>query len=400
MSQNQNPLSSIDVKDFNYAKKQANNYLALGYPKQAAIIYINIIQFHNGNLIISDNSWFEIYTNLSKTYNTQGNYSSALWWIDKAIMINPKAFTGYANKACYLFNIKCYNEVIKYCDKALALDSSYFGYYCKAGALQQLERYDEAINNFNLAIKCCPYKSDAYKAKTNLLIKLDKAQEAYEFLKSAIQIYNLDGYILDELLGKCLWKLGENDLAINYIDKAIYSDKAGYESFKIKGEYLSSYPSNKTLENSLKYLNKAIELAPEMDLELYKLTAGVLFSLGYYTEIVNNYLKQLLNPEQDFDFGYKCVIECYKRLEDEGSAKKLQEEYDRIKAYINYRIDQSASSEPINKQDNNSTEQSTDPAKSLESQDTEMSLQQQSISDQPLGDINRIIDFEDGYSSA
>ncbi len=334
------PLYSNSHRAKLVSKTYADKKFSLRQYNEAIKSYNKFIATFKGDNSVSRDSWVDLYIKLSKCYSACSDFKEAIWSIDEAIIFSPRNSNLYLNKAWYLINKHQCNSAIKYCEKAKnyfdEVDNpnyAFMYYYFKALCFSKLNKHEEALENFDDAITTFPQYYIAYYGKAKLLLSLDQPEQAYEFLSDAIINHNIKDSLVYCLLSKCLWQQKKWEKAIASTDRAILFDINSYEAWKLKGIYLTK---QEKYEQAIPNLNKAIQLEPN-DFKTYKYKAISLYNLGEYSQILD-FANKLLNPEQDFNFGYKCVIDCYRKLGEEDKATKLQEKYDQIVKCINSKL--------------------------------------------------------------
>ncbi|WP_425361237.1 tetratricopeptide repeat protein [Candidatus Tisiphia endosymbiont of Ceraclea dissimilis] len=129
-------------------------------------------------------------------------------------------------------------EAIKEYDLAIKYQpENSVNYYNKAIALAGLNKWQEAIKEYDLAIKYQPNNADAYNNKGIVLEKLGKWQEAIKECDLAIK-YNPDNAKLNAILycakGSILLLSHKLLEAITEFDKAIKYDPNYASSYKLK----------------------------------------------------------------------------------------------------------------------------------------------------------------------
>ncbi|AEM20745.1 TPR domain-containing protein [Brachyspira intermedia PWS/A] len=195
-------------------------------------------------------------------------------------------------------------------------------------------RYEEAIEDFNRAIKLDPNNSDAYLNRGISKSDLGNDKEAIEDFNRAIELEpdNSDAY-LNRGISKS--DLGNDKEAIEDYNKSIELNPYNEEGYIYRGLSKSNL---KRYREAIKDYNKAIELVPN-DSEVY-LNRGA--SKGYlkeYESSINDFNKAIeLNPNDEhiyFNRGIsKFDLKRYREaIEDYNKAIKLNPNY--IDAYIN-----------------------------------------------------------------
>jgi tetratricopeptide (TPR) repeat protein len=119
-----------------------------------------------------------------------------------------------------LFKLKCYEEMIANCDKALAFktDDS-LAWKTRSLALLNLSRYEEAITSYDKALKIKP-DDDVWFMRGTALMELGRYEEAITNYDQALQ-FNPELYEAWFFRGYALRNLGRHKDAIASYDKAL-----------------------------------------------------------------------------------------------------------------------------------------------------------------------------------
>jgi tetratricopeptide (TPR) repeat protein len=94
-------------------------------------------------------------------------------------------------KGVILFNLKEYDKAVEYADKSLKINKKmYRSWNLKGCALYELGNYEESIKYYDIVISNpkSKIKSIALSNKTEALIKLEKYPEALEYINQALKI--------------------------------------------------------------------------------------------------------------------------------------------------------------------------------------------------------------------
>ncbi len=185
------------------------------------------------------------------------------------------------------------NEAKNICEEILKEEKNNSQVYnLYAFVLYSFKDFDEAIINFNHAIKINPNYIEAYNGRGNALIKLQKFDEAIINFNQALKI-NPNSFEAYNNLGSALIKLEKFDEAIINFDQVI----------KIKSNYAQAYHGKAyALMKSLKFdeaiinFNQALKINPNYA-NAYNNMGSVFYELGRWEEASNCYIKTLeINP--------------------------------------------------------------------------------------------------------
>ena len=132
----------------------ALHYLALSYYQignvDSAIYYLT--------QAVNKNKEFEIgYYNLGIMYDSKGIQTQALENYEKAILIDPDSKSAIYNKATILYKLTEYNDALKLCQRAIAIDSSYILPFYLTGQIYKVQnKLDSSLLYNQLLIKRSP----------------------------------------------------------------------------------------------------------------------------------------------------------------------------------------------------------------------------------------------------
>ncbi|MCJ8278707.1 MAG: tetratricopeptide repeat protein [Rivularia sp. ALOHA_DT_140] len=158
--------------------------------------------------------------------------------------------------------------------------------YRKANTFYELQRYEDALNNYKQAIDIKPEYAQAWYGQAKALYELDSHQEALSAYDRAIE---LEPDYLNAWRGRgfVLNKLKRYQEAIYSFGKALKLQPELPEVLNAKGEALSSL---KRYDEAIQSYNKAVEFKPDYDEALYN-KAWILYSLKRYKDALDSYEK-------------------------------------------------------------------------------------------------------------
>ena len=158
----------------------------------------------------NDRKNYRIYFNIANCYYKKNDYDKAKEYFKKCIEYCPKYIQAYINFANLLIETGNYKEAQRKVRTAYLLDkNSAYTSFAFGIILMKSEKFDEAIEKFENAIKIAPDYILAYMGKAEALLNLDRAKEAFSILisviDSAIQLPEFQ-----ELLTRVIENLPEN----------------------------------------------------------------------------------------------------------------------------------------------------------------------------------------------
>lgn len=218
----------------------------------------NALDAYRHYLILSPNSkdWT---LNIIQILKSLWRFEEALEEADKAITVDKTNKNAYLLQWEILSILWREEEALNIYYTALK-NIKYEWFYLNIWfILQKQEKYQEAIEQYNEALKISPMNEDIYTNKTGCLLALKKYQEAEECAN----------YVLDKINPNCLsvlvnkWLilgiLERYEEALEILDKTIKIDPKHANSYYIKaGIYLEKDNIPETIEN----IRKTIELDP------------------------------------------------------------------------------------------------------------------------------------------
>lgn len=119
----------------------------------------------------------------------ENNYKEAVNELTRAIKADPKNFDIYDDRASAYYMLSKYKLAVADEDKSLALSSHFLGYLNRGGALLELARYDEAVQDFLKALQFRPNDADVYNNIGIAKYRQKKNKESLEALQKAKDLY-------------------------------------------------------------------------------------------------------------------------------------------------------------------------------------------------------------------
>ncbi len=156
--------------------------------------------------------------------------------------------------------------------------------YKKANTLYELQRYQDALKNYQQAIEIKPEYAQAWNGQAKSLYELNSHQEALFAYDKAIEIepkyqdsWSGRGFVLN--------KLQRYQEAIYSFDKSLKLEPDAPEVLNAKGKALSNL---KRYDEAIATYDKAVEIKPDYDQALYN-KAWVLYNLKRYQDALTTY---------------------------------------------------------------------------------------------------------------
>lgn len=297
-------------------------------------------------------------------------YDKAIKDYKKAIDLNPKSSTAYDNLG-EVYELKdMYEEAADCYTKQLEIEEDDYYYISRGWCYIHLEKYNEALKDFNSAFEINPNNVYAYNGIGNVYKYQHKYDKAIEAFKPILDLDSDYRYVYRSL-AQCYEELGNYDEAINcytqaiekynddesfYLDRGlIYSDINEYDkaladykkALEINPDYSYAYNNMGVVYRDLKEYEKAAssyKKAIEKKHDNYKAIGNLahiyLNYLKKYKEAAELYTKQLKFIDNDPDI-YSGLGEAYFEL---GKQDECQKNY---KIALEYYLDQLSSDEDL-----------------------------------------------------
>jgi tetratricopeptide (TPR) repeat protein len=152
------------------------------------------------------------------------NYNRAITKLDQAVRVDPSNSLAWSTMAAVSIYRNDFKQAIEQSQKALTLDNNNSdAYYNLAYAQEETGDKEKALDNYAAAIKIDSLFTRAYSALGNLLIELDRAEEAIKILRISEQKTPQSDYmfLISKNLGKAHYYLHQYDSAISYFNLSL-----------------------------------------------------------------------------------------------------------------------------------------------------------------------------------
>ena len=286
-------IKDTSLNNFYYYKEIADTYLKLSDKKKKRYLE-KIIN------LTDDENHTSFYLNLGTEIFNANDYSSAVQLYKKSLLLSPNEIIYY-NIGLALYYSGKYNEVLEYTTSGINANKEYLNTYNLKGlALIQLERYDDAIQQFEYILS---RKDDIYALRNYgwVLQKKGVYDKSIELLKKALTIENTNPDIYNEL-GNTYLAINDFDSAIVQYQKAIELDDKHHYAIRNWGLALSK--QNKKKEAEEKYL-ECIKVKPDYA-EVYNDLGNLYLDHFEYEKAISYYNKsKKIDPK--FIYPYRNI---------------------------------------------------------------------------------------------
>lgn len=199
---------------------------------------------------------------LAKNFHASGKIIDAQNLYKKLLKKDNKNYELFFLLGTTFLQQKKFNEAIENFDIAIKLNPNFPNSYNNKGiALSEKKNDKEAILNYDKAIKLKENYFDAYLNKGISLNRTEKFFDAINNFSFLLRVDPLNSKVYNNL-GNVYKNLRKYDEALNSYDKALKLNKNFLEALINKADVLTSI---KNYEESLVILNKASSLSPDID---------------------------------------------------------------------------------------------------------------------------------------
>lgn len=222
----------------------------------------------------------------------------------------PDSDEIYNNKCLTLINLNRFNEAIECYDKALKINpNNVKAWNNKAFALHNLNRLDEAIECYDKSLEIDPNFISSLRNKAFALRTLNRLDEAIECYDKVLKIDPNDFGVWNNKAFS-LHELNRSDEAIECYDKALKINPNYFEAWANKGFTLESLGR---LDEAVECYNKALEIYPNHPDMLNRLSV-----IKAQKNVSVNSLEDALNQADTYweEEDYEKVIEVYDLISD------------------------------------------------------------------------------------
>lgn len=258
------------------------------------------------------NEMTEDYFDIATNYCIDGNYSEALNYLDKILLVEPENKTVAdlknglrqiiqgKNTSFILPKSNAVKQAVNYKKSgnkqgeltALTAANDYWAYYFLAQYYRQNKDYNQAINYFIKSVNAKPSFNQCYLEIAVCYFELGNFQQAVTYLNQYLKINPQDDFAY-ALKARCEANLDNNDDALSDILTAIALENSVDNRF-LEGKILYNMKRYQQAKDKLEKLTSDIQTA-----EIYKYIGLCYDGLGNYNEALNNLDKSILLFDDD-----------------------------------------------------------------------------------------------------
>lgn len=254
--------------------------------------YLYLDDFQNArlnfaNCIEVDYEDYSSLYNVVYCFDMENNHEEAIIFLNKYIDTNPYCEVAWHQLGRQYFVLNKFKQALRAFDYAVLIDEGFIGGYLeKAKTLEELERYEEAIQNYLITLELDDPTAFVYVRTGECYQKLGDLETAVKYFKKAVH----EDPLLDKgwlLLTNLFQEDKQYQKAINYITKAIQIDEENsfyWRKFAELNLKLNFY------EEAVNAYKKCIELN-DVSLENYVALSDILLFLGEFKEALKIIIK-------------------------------------------------------------------------------------------------------------
>jgi tetratricopeptide (TPR) repeat protein len=292
----------IEPEDHDSLYKLANLLNSLKRHVEAIEIYDRAVEVQPNN----DKNWF----NRGNAFLAIGKYQDAIQSYNLSIDCRPDKYVAWINKSIAFNGLKDYGSALNSLEKALELNpdekSKSILLINKASVLRRLDKFQESIRDYKIALSINPNSCEALNGLGNSLQEVGEYNESIDYYIKALELcsekeeqtrisilYNL---------GRTHVKSGNYVEAIKYFDVVLESQNQSHNHNALHNKGWAMYKCNNYCE-SIKYYDLAIDVQSDNYTDWHD-KALVLLAM-------NQHIESFRCLEKAFEFGIKYGFKPY-----------------------------------------------------------------------------------------
>jgi tetratricopeptide (TPR) repeat protein/S1-C subfamily serine protease len=268
----------------------------------------------------------ESYRKRGEFFNSQGRYQQALDDLNTAIAKNPKDSLAYADIGIVFQSRREYQKSLEYFNKAIEIDPDQEVFYVSRGNIFVVlkDKNEEALNDFDMAIKINDKAAAAYIGKGLVFKNKNQPEEAIDNFNIAIGIEQNQALPQLDIIrttaylqrGQIFQSQNQTQKAIDDFTKAISINDKNVEAYILRAK---AFAFQKKYQAAVTDYNRAIELNDKNPV-VYILRASAYAFQGKYQAAITDSDRAIAlndrNPEPYIIRGFANIKQ-----------KKYQEAY-------------------------------------------------------------------------
>jgi tetratricopeptide (TPR) repeat protein len=201
--------------------------------------------------------------------------------------INFANATELYKQANTLYDLQRYKDALNSYQEAVKIKPNYAqAWNGQAKTLSELKEYKDALTAYDKAIQLQPSYSEAWSGRGFALNKSQRYQEAIASFDKSLQLDNKNPDVWNAK-GEAFSNLNQYSQAIQSYEKAIELKQDDYQAWYNKGRALNNL---KQYDKAIAAYDKAVELKPDYDEAWYN-RGNALFNLQRYQDAFTSYDK-------------------------------------------------------------------------------------------------------------
>ena len=235
-------------------------------------------------------AWF----NMGNSLFSVGRRKEAMEAYEKAVEINPDYLDAHVAKCNVLMSLGRKRAAIRYCEKIVERHETPEYLEAKAFVFEEADKYDKALETLDTALSFGP-SAEIYNAKGNLLTLMERYEEAIENYNIALELETKNEEIWNNK-GYAFFMIGLYDEAIACYDRSIEINPGYKPAWYNKGYTLHSIGR---LEDAVECYRVALKY-DDTDEVLWNNLGNALYNLGKYDESIPYFVKSIeANPNYE-----------------------------------------------------------------------------------------------------
>jgi tetratricopeptide (TPR) repeat protein len=290
--------AAIQTKRGAHTKAIENLKIALGFAEDKADVwsllgmeYLYLDDFDNARLnfekcVVVDVEDYSALYNIVYCFDMEKKHEQAIIFLEAYIDVNPYSEIAWHQLGKQYFVLENYIKALRSFDYAVLIDDLFIGGYVeKAKTLEELGRFEEAIENYSVTLDLDDPTAFVYTRIGKCYQKMNKGDAAISFYKKAVQ----EDPLLDKswvLLTNLFYEQKNYRKALYYVSKALAIDEDNSLYWR---KYTDINLKLSFFEEAAKGLKKCLSL-DDVKLEVYVGLSDILLFLGDYNEALENLL--------------------------------------------------------------------------------------------------------------